>query len=319
MAILKLKPHTTDYLWGGEKLREQYNIKSDKTPLAEAWMLSAHKSGESVIVNTDDKGLTLSEYISKYGKTALGKNCERFENFPVLIKFIDAKDNLSIQVHPSDEYALKNEGEFGKTEMWYILDAEPDAFLYYGFKEEISKDEFVERIENNTLLEVLNAVKVNKGDVFFIPAGTLHAIGKGIVIAEVQQNSNITYRVYDYHRQDAEHNFRPLHIKQAEDVTGFMPPLQGHRPMGQRILKEGHYKQLLVKCPYFQVSRIEVETGLKKSAGDAHQSLLILEGNGILIYEDSVMEVKEGDSIYIPKGAGIYQIKGNVKLLLSEA
>ncbi|MBQ4155178.1 MAG: class I mannose-6-phosphate isomerase [Clostridia bacterium] len=303
MAILKLKPHTTDYLWGGEKLREQYNIKSDKTPLAEAWMLSAHKSGESVIVNTDDKGLTLSEYISKYGKTALGKNCERFENFPVLIKFIDAKDNLSIQVHPSDEYALKNEGEFGKTEMWYILDAEPDAFLYYGFKEEISKDEFVERIENNTLLEVLNAVKVNKGDVFFIPAGTLHAIGKGIVIAEVQQNSNLTYRVYDYGRVDKNGNTRELHVEKSVKVTDLNLPKQ---------LDFGNH---LAKCEYFTVDVVE-DDFIGVCEENSFVSILVLDGKGEINCKDECLAIQKGDSLFLPANSGEFKLS-NVKALIT--
>ena len=137
-------------------------------------------------------------------------------------------------------------------------------------------------------------------------------------MAEVQQNSNITYRVYDYHRQDAKHNFRPLHIKQAEEVTGFMPPLQGHRPMGQRTLKEGYYKTLLVRCPYFQVSRMEIYEEMKKSACQFHQSLLVLEGNGTLFYKDKSMEIKKGDSIYIPMDADAYEVRGNIQLLLSE-
>lgn len=244
---------------------------------------------------------------------------EEVGHSPLLVKIITAEENLSVQVHPGNEYALEKENGTGKTEMWYVLDCEPGAFLYYGLKHKISANEFIKRIKNDTILEVCQKVPVKKGDVFYIPAGLLHAIGKGIKVAEVQQNSNITYRVYDYHRQDAKHNFRPLHIKQAEDVTGFMPPLQGHRPMGQRILKDGYYKQLLVKCPYFQVSRIEIETGLKKSAADVHQSLLVLEGNGKLIHEDMVMEIKEGDSIYIPKGAGNYEVQGTVQFLLSEA
>ena len=244
---------------------------------------------------------------------------EEVEHSPLLVKIITARENLSVQVHPGNEYAMENENCTGKTEMWYVLDCEPDAFLYYGLKHKISANEFIKRIKNDTILEVCRKVNVKKGDVFYIPAGLLHAIGKGIKVAEVQQNSNITYRVYDYHRQDAEHNFRPLHIKQAEAVTGFMPPLQGHRPMGQRSLKEGYYKTLLVRCPYFQVSRIEAETGWKKRASDTHQSLLVLEGNGTLIYEDVVMELKEGDSIYIPKGTGMYEVQGKVQFLLSEA
>ena len=244
---------------------------------------------------------------------------EGIEKTPLLVKIITARENLSVQVHPGNDYALENESSSGKTEMWYVLDCEPGAFLYYGLKHKISANEFSKRIKNDTILEVCQKVPVKKGDVFYIPAGLLHAIGKGIKVAEVQQNSNITYRVYDYHRQDAEHNFRPLHIKQAEDVTGFMPPLQGHRPMGQRTVKDGYYKTLLVRCPYFQVSRIEIETGMKRSNSDMHQSLLVLEGKGTLIYEDMEMEMKEGDSIYIPKGAGTYEIRGKVQFLLSEA
>ena len=154
---------------------------------------------------------------------------------------------------------------------------------------------------------------------FYIPAGMLHAIGKGITVAEVQQNSNITYRVYDYHRQDENHAFRPLHIQQAEAVTGFMPPLQGHRPMGQRVLENGNYKTLLVRCPYFQVKRMEVENIWKKGESDMPQSLLVLEGKGVLIYRDMEIELNEGDSIYIPKEAGKYEVRGKVQFLLSEA
>ena len=244
---------------------------------------------------------------------------EEVDKSPLLVKIINAEENLSVQVHPGNEYAEENENSSGKTEMWYVLDCEPGAFLCYGLKHKISANEFIKRIKNDTILEVCQKVPVKKGDVFYIPAGMLHAIGKGIKVAEVQQNSNITYRVYDYHRQDAEHNYRTLHIRQAEEVTGFMPPLQGHRPMGYRTLKNGYYKTLLVRCPYFQVSRIEIETEMKKSANDTHQSLLVLEGDGTLIYEDMIMEMKEGDSIYIPKGAGDYEVQGKVQFLLSEA
>ena len=191
MNILKLTPSCKDYLWGGSRLRSDFGIKSDLNPLAEAWVLSCHPDGPSYLAD----GTTLADYVTAH-PGCLGTDCEKFEQFPILTKFIDAKNNLSIQVHPSNEYALKNEHQYGKTEMWYVLDCEPGAFLYYGFDHEISKAEFEERIKNNTLTEVLNAVPVHKGDCFFIPAGTLHAICKGIVIAEVQQNSNVTYRVY---------------------------------------------------------------------------------------------------------------------------
>ena len=198
MPMLKLKPACKDYLWGGDRLRTDFGVESDLHPLAEAWVLSCHPDGPSTIVDGPDAGRTLADYIAEKGKGILGTDCEKFEDFPILTKLIDAKGNLSIQVHPSNEYALEHEHQYGKTEMWYILDCEPGAFLYYGFDHAISKEEFERRIQDNTLTEVLNAAPVHKGDVFFIPSGTLHAICQGIVIAEIQQNSNVTYRIYDY-------------------------------------------------------------------------------------------------------------------------
>ena len=212
MAVFRLTPAFKDYIWGGTRLRDEYGKKCDYDKVAESWELSCHKDGASVVADGEDKGFTLAEYIDKHGKAVLGTDCEKFENFPILIKLIDAKDNLSVQVHPDNEYALRVEGEYGKTEMWYIVDCDEGATLLYGFKHEISKEEFAERIADNTLLEVTNAVPVKKGDVFFIQAGTLHAIGKGILIAEIQQNSNTTYRIYDYGRVGKDGKPRELHL-----------------------------------------------------------------------------------------------------------
>ena len=220
MAILKLTPSCQDYLWGGSRLRTDFGIKSDLEPLAEAWVLSCHPDGPSYLPD----GTTLADYAAAHPE-ALGTDCAKFEQFPILTKFIDASSNLSIQVHPSNDYALKNEHQYGKSEMWYVLDCVPGAYLYYGFTHEISKEEFAERIKNNTLTEVLNAVPVHKGDCFFIPSGTLHAICQGIVVVEVQQNSNVTYRVYDYGRVGADGKPRQLHIPQALDVTERKPPV----------------------------------------------------------------------------------------------
>ena len=219
MAILKLTPSCKDYLWGGSRLRTDFGIRSDLEPLAEAWVLSCHPDGPSYLPD----GTTLAYYVAAHPE-ALGTDCAKFEQFPILTKFIDASKNLSIQVHPSNDYALKNEHQYGKTEMWYVLDCVPGAYLYYGFTHEISKEEFAERIKNNTLTEVLNAVPVHKGDCFFIPSGTLHTICRGIVVAEVQQNSNVTYRVYDYGRVGADGKPRALHIEKALDVTRRTPP-----------------------------------------------------------------------------------------------
>ena len=256
MYILKLDAPCKDYLWGGTRLRDEYGKKSDKEKLAESWELSCHKDGQSVIANGEFEGKTLTEYIDKCGKGILGKKCERFEYFPILIKLIDAKDNLSVQVHPDNEYAMRVEGEYGKTEMWYIVDREEGAELLYGFKKEISREEFAERIKNNTLLEVTNNVPVHKGDVFFIDAGTLHAIGKGILIAEIQQNSNTTYRIYDYGRVGADGKPRELHIEKACEVTQLTPPVRPTKPMGEIINKDGYSSTLLATSEYFNVNKL---------------------------------------------------------------
>ena len=171
MAVMKLSPAFKDYLWGGTRLRDDFRKDCDFDKIAESWELSCHKDGPSVIANGENKGLTLEEYIEKNGKAVLGTDCEKFENFPILIKLIDAKDNLSVQVHPDNEYAMRVENEYGKTECWYILDCDDDAELIYGFNRTISSDEFKERIADNTFLETVNKVKVKKGDLFFIRSG----------------------------------------------------------------------------------------------------------------------------------------------------
>lgn len=303
MPILKLKPACKDYLWGGSKLREEYNISSDLDPLAEAWVLSCHPDGPSVVENGPDAGLTLPEYIEKHGRGVLGKNCARFEDFPILTKFIDAKGDLSIQVHPDNAYALEHEGQYGKTEMWYVLEAEPDAFLYYGFKHPITKEEYKQRIENNTLTEALNAAPVKKGDVFFIPAGTLHAICKGIVIAEIQQNSNVTYRVYDYGRVGADGKPRQLHVAQALEVTECAPP----RPQDFG----GH----LAACEYFTADAVQGSAGGVCSE-NAFTSLLITDGAGSLACGGEALAVRKGDSLFLPAGSGDWKLTGSASALV---
>jgi len=303
MPILKLKPACKDYLWGGSKLREEYNISSDLDPLAEAWVLSCHPDGPSVVENGPDAGLTLPEYIEKHGRGVLGKNCARFEDFPILTKFIDAKGDLSIQVHPDNAYALEHEGQYGKTEMWYVLEAEPDAFLYYGFKHPITKEEYKQRIENNTLTEALNAAPVKKGDVFFIPAGTLHAICEGIVIAEIQQNSNVTYRVYDYGRVGADGKPRQLHVAQALEVTECAPP----RPQDFG----GH----LAACEYFTADAVQGSAGGVCSE-NSFASLLITDGAGSLACGGEALAVRKGDSLFLPAGSGDWKLTGSASALV---
>lgn len=294
MRAFKLLPACKDYLWGGDRLRTDFHVHSDLHPLAEAWVLSAHPDGPSILPD----GTTLPDYLAA-NPSAAGTHCASFEEFPVLVKLIDAKKDLSIQVHPSDDYALAHEGQYGKTEMWVVLDAEPDAFLYYGFRHTITPDEFAERIRNNTLPEVLNAVPVHKGDVFFIPSGTLHAICKGIVIAEIQQNSNVTYRIYDYGRLGADGKPRQLHIPQALDVTLREPP------------KEQDFHGHLAQCDYFTVDA--VEGGFEDVCDEtSFTSLLVLEGKGILTETATgeSLPIHKGQSLFLPAGTGAYAVTG---------
>ena len=316
MAVLKLSPAFKDYLWGGTRLRDDFQKDCDFDKIAESWELSCHKDGPSTIVNGDDKGLTLEEYIEKHGKAVLGNDCDKFENFPILIKLIDAKDNLSVQVHPDNEYALRVEGEYGKTEMWYIVDCDEGAELLYGFKSEISKDEFAEGIANNTLLEVTNSVPVHKGDVFFIQAGTLHAIGKGILIAEIQQNSNTTYRIYDYGRVGKDGKPRELHVEKAKEVTTLGPAkTYPETPVEQ---KDGYTSKLLSSCDYFTTYALDIDSKAVLNADEtSFNSILILEGEGKVVGDDTV-EFKKGDSIFITAGSGEFTVDGKCKAILTK-
>ena len=311
MSILKLKPSCKDYLWGGSRLVEEYGKEYDGEVLAETWELSCHPDGPSVIRNGKYTGRTLSEYIEREGKDVLGTHCRRFRDFPILTKFIDAKDNLSIQVHPDNRYALKNEGQYGKTEMWYVMDAGKEAFLYYGFKKEISREEFARRIQEDTLLEVLNAVPVQKGDVLFIESGTIHAIGKNILIAEIQQNSNVTYRVYDYGRVGKDGKKRDLHIEKALAVTNRIP-----------IVKDNSSYPHVADCDYFTVDKLNLDGKVMREltgevSEESFASILMLDGEGIIENEGETLGYKKGDSFLLLAGSGKYTIKGTCDALIT--
>lgn len=319
MSIIKLTAHCTDYIWGGNRLREEYGKVMDSDKIAESWELSCHKDGKSIVASGEFTGKTLPEYIEAKGNAVLGTNCERFEYFPVLIKLIDAKDNLSVQVHPSNDYAMRVEGEYGKTEMWYIVDCEEGAELLYGFKHEISSEEFAERIANNTLLEVTNNVPVHKGDVFFIEAGTLHAIGKGILIAEIQQNSNTTYRIYDYGRVGADGKPRPLHVEMACEVTELVPPKYPTTAQGSPEKLDGGVKTLLRSCEYFNVNRIELDGTVALNADSkSFNSILVLDGNCTISVNGESITAAKGDSIFVDAGTGSYTVSGKGELILTD-
>jgi mannose-6-phosphate isomerase len=318
MYPLKLQAPLKDYIWGGTTLKTKYNKATDLEKVAESWELACHKDGQSIILNGKARGMTLESYIAQQGERILGTHGSRFSYFPLLIKLIDAKDNLSVQVHPENEYALRVEGEYGKTEMWYIVDCEPGASLLYGFKKEISKDEFESRIADHTLLDVCNRVKVHKGDVFFIEAGTLHAIGKGILIAEIQQNSNTTYRIYDYGRLGNNGKPRELHVAKAVDVTKLVCPTHETKAALEMDFFANYKADLLVQCEYFTVYHFDLHGKCHLQATKkSFQSILVLDGTLQIEYAAGEMTIEKGESVFIPAEMGEYLLKGEGDFILS--
>ena len=362
MAIGKIHPACKQYLWGGEKLIREYGISSPSTPLAEAWVLSAHSDGDSRISfsegelcsegkessegevcsegkessegkvcsegkessegesfseeESSSEGESFAEYL-KCHPEAVGSFGKAFPFFPTLIKLIDAKKALSIQVHPDDSFALSREGQYGKTEMWIVLEREEGAFLYFGFQKDYTEEEIRRAIEEENFPSLLCKVMVEPGDVFFIPAGTVHAIGAGILLAEVQQNSNLTYRVYDYGRKDAQGNTRELHVEKALEVMdrkqlsayrqeafkkqGKKPVVEkaaGESATGEKVAGKNVYLERIGSCEYFTVDRLFLEENAfysRKLTEESFLSLLVLEGEGVLTVETKHAKEKHQD------------------------
>ena len=317
MYPLLLKAPVKDYLWGGNRLITDFGFETDKEIAAEAWVLSCHKDGTSTVQNGPHAGEPLTVVLADWGDGALGARAAAFPYFPLLIKLIDARDRLSVQVHPEDAYAKRVEGEFGKTEMWYIVDCEPDAQLIYGFKHGITKAEFRTRIEDNTLTEVVNFVPVHKGDVFFIPAGTLHAIGAGILIAEAQQNSNTTYRVSDYGRLGADGKPRALHIDKAVEVTETVPPMAPYGAVGEPVALSGGTLRPLASCDLFTAELLTLSGTTHVGVRDSFTSLLCLTGEATLTAEGcEPLTLSKGASVFLPAGMSA-AVTGEAELLCS--
>lgn len=306
MSILKLAPACKDYLWGGRKLIDDYHKRFDGARLAETWELSCHEDGLSVIAEGAHAGETLKAYLARH-PAALGKAGSRFDDFPLLIKLIDAERDLSVQVHPGDAYARAHEGQSGKTEMWYVLSAAPGAYLYCGFARPLTREEFRARIEAGTLPEVLRRVNVKAGDVVFIPAGTIHAICRGIVVAEVQQSSNVTYRVCDYGRLGADGRPRALHIAQALEVTDLsagakQPDFGGH----------------LARCAYFTADLLRAPEETACGA-ESFLSLLMLDGEGTVECGGERVPTRRGESLFLSAGSGTVRLTGTLRALCTRA
>lgn len=311
MSVFKLRPVFKEYIWGGTRLIEEYGKECGFEKLAESWELACRSDGMNTSEDGDLKDRTLGEIIRLSSGQILGSRCRGME-FPILIKLIDATDDLSVQVHPDDEYSLSHEGEPGKTEMWYVIDCKQDSQIIYGLKNEITKADLIQALNDNRLSELVNRVRVKKGDVFYIPSGTLHAIGKGIVIAEIQQNSNITYRVFDYNRLGKDGKPRELHIQKAVDVINTRPTeVTKHFPA---VKCKGFEYTLLVKCRYFTTVRFDVEDKVVLDIdGQSFAHILMLSGEGMI----SGLEAKKGNSFFIAASSGRTEIKGHCSFILT--
>ena len=317
MDILRLQPAGKDYLWGGTRLREEYGKKIEMTPLAETWECSVHPDGPSIVMNGEFRGKTLAEVLKQHSEW-MGTKVRRGE-FPILTKFIDAKRDLSVQVHPDDAYAMKHEHQNGKTEMWYVIDADEGANLIYGFQHKVTEKILVNAINKGILDKHLQKVNVHKDDVFYVPSGTVHGIGAGLLIAEIQESSNVTYRVYDYDRVDKNGKKRELHFDKAVQVMDMNAATEVRQK--PRIIKHypGCSRELLCRCKYFEVERIQVTKAFSFSVKEeSFQVLMCLDGEGqIETMDENLKPVRfmKGRTMFLPAGLGRCLVVGEATVL----
>lgn len=317
MEILRLQPAGMDYLWGGTRLREEYGKKIQMTPLAETWECSVHPDGPSVVVNGEYRGRELRDVLKEHPDW-MGTKVQDGE-FPILAKFIDAKQDLSVQVHPDDDYAREHENQNGKTEMWYVIDADEGAQLIYGFKHRVDEQILKTAVETGTLDKHLQKVEVHKGDMFYVPAGTVHGIGAGILVAEIQESSNVTYRVYDYDRVDKNGKKRELHFDKAIQVMNM--DVATDVKQKPRIIKHypGCSRELLCRCKYFEVERIQVTKAFSFSVlEESFQVIMCLDGEGqIETMDENLKPVRfvKGRTLFLPAGLGRCLVVGDTTVL----
>ncbi|MCM0646986.1 mannose-6-phosphate isomerase, class I [Clostridium swellfunianum] len=307
MYPLKFENIYFDKIWGGRDL-ELFRSNLPEGDIGESWDVACHPHGTSVVANGEYKGMKLDELIKKVGSEIIGTSISK-EWFPLLVKLINAKDKLSVQVHPDDRYGMQAEGEMGKTEAWYVVEAFEGANLVVGTKD-CTREQFKKAIETGEFDELMNQIPVQKGDVYFVKSGLVHAIGEGVIIAEIQQNSDTTYRVYDYNRG------RELHIDKALDVVNLS--LRGEKSRGLLVQRNGFSKTYYCLCEHFALELYEVTESFKEcSDNERFYIFTVVEGAGEIISNGNKESIRKGDSILIPASLGEYEIKGVVKLLKS--
>ncbi|HLP63733.1 type I phosphomannose isomerase catalytic subunit [Flavobacterium sp.] len=310
---LQFQPILKDRIWGGTKLRTYLNKPISSEITGESWEISTVENDVSVVSNGTFKGKSLNEIIELYPKEILGTRVyEQFGNqFPLLFKYLDAREDLSIQVHPNDELAKKRHNSFGKTEMWYVMQADQEARLIVGFKEKSSKEKYVHHLENKSLLTILDSKKVQKGDVYFLDTGTVHAIGAGTVIAEIQQTSDITYRLYDFDRVDANGNTRELHIDLALDAINY-DVVEAER----EYEKKENTSNQIATCQYFTTNFIPLDGAMKMSSNnESFRVFMCVDGEFELKFNETNYEYKTGDTVLIPAQTDGYTLLGKANIL----
>lgn len=319
-----LRPAYKDYLWGGSRLNDDFRKDINCYPLAETWECSTHPDGQSVVSSGCFDGQSFGDVLKRH-PDFLGNHSLRITGdvpeLPILVKLIDAYKDLSVQVHPNDEYASKHEDSLGKTEMWYVLSARKDAKIVYGFNRELGREEVKNAVLDGSISKLLNYVPIEKDNVFFIEPGTVHAIGAGTLVAEIQENSNITYRLYDYDRVDKKGNKRELHIDKALDVANLSSAMTPRQPMRLLKYKNGCATELLGRCKYFQVERMMLNTEINRELVDyqtgsnSFHVLLCTEGCGVIFGEDVMINYFKGDTLFIPANSMQLKIHGKSQML----
>ncbi len=307
---LKFRPILKSMIWGGNDIAPFKQIQTSQENIGESWEISGVEGNISVVANGTLAGKPLDELLTEYKGALIGNhNYERFGNrFPLLIKFIDARSDLSIQVHPNDELAKKRHNSFGKTEMWYVIKASKEAFLYTGFKKQITPGEYVKTVADNTFTDTLQRYDVNPGDVFFLPAGRVHAIGAGCFVAEIQQTSNITYRIYDYNRQDANGNYRELHTEFAKDAIDYRVYDSYKTDYTPALNRPVH----LVSCPYFTTNLLELNEPITRDYAQLDSFVIYICMSGATQIKDNegnIISLRHGETLLLPATINSTQIE----------
>lgn len=316
-----LHPASKDYLWGGTRLNDDFSKRIASDIVAETWECSTHPDGVSIAASGEWIGTPLNEILRRHPEY-LGGHARGCTDLPVLVKLIDAKEKLSVQVHPDDEFARANEnGQNGKTEMWYVMDADPDTRIAYGLHHTVDKELFRKAIADGTVEKYLQMVPVRRNDLFFIPPGTVHAIGAGCLIAEIQQRSNLTYRLYDYNRTDRNGNMRPLHLEKGLAVANLNAMPEPRQPMRLLRYSGGTASELLCRCRYFQVERVLVNTEQRREmaafrpSAESFEIFLFLNGCGTMFCRDSMLQFFKGDCVFVPAGSSEIRLHARTEFL----